>query len=243
MSAFALVVSAHPDDAELACGGTIRALTNQGHNVVLVDCTRGELGTRGTPELRAQEAQRAADLLGVHHRECLNMTDGAIAHTQENILTIVSAIRAWRPHIVLIPPPVERHPDHVAVHRLCTAATFTAGLAKVVTYRDGVAQQPHRPKRTLCFQQQYDFPRLPDVYVDISSTFEAKMESIRAYTSQFHAPDTYTSDEPETFISRPAFLMELEARARYYGSRIGTDYAEGFLAVEPLAVASLADLL
>lgn len=243
MSAYALVISAHPDDAELACGGTIRSLTHQGHTVVLVDCTRGELGTRGTPELRAEEAQRAADILGVRHRECLNMTDGAIAHTQDNILAIVSAIRTWRPHIVLIPPPVERHPDHVAVHNLCIAATFTAGLAKVITHRNGIEQQPYRPKRTLCFQQQYDFPRLPDVYVDISSTFEAKMESIRSFTSQFHAPEAYSSNEPETFISRPAFLMELEARARYYGSRIGTDYAEGFLAVEPLAVASLTELL
>lgn len=243
MSTFALVISAHPDDAELACGGTIRALTNQGHDVVLLDCTRGELGTRGTPELREQEAQRAADILGVRHRECLSMPDGAIEHTQENIRAIVTSIRTWRPHIVLIPPPVERHPDHVAVHKLCVAATFTAGLTKVVTHRDGVEQQPYRPKRTLCFQQQYDFPRLPDLYVDISATFAAKMDSIRAYTSQFHAPGEYTSDEPETFISRPAFLMELEARARYYGSRIGTDYAEGFLAVEPIAVASLADLL
>lgn len=243
MNSFALVVSAHPDDAELACGGTIRSLTEQGHAVVLVDCTRGELGTRGTPELRRDEALRAAAILGVQHRECLAMPDGNIAHTQENILAIVSAIRTWRPHIVLIPPPVERHPDHEAVHRLCKAATFLAGLPKVLTYRDGVEQLPHRPARTLCFQQQFDFPRHPDVYVDISSAFEAKMESIRAYSSQFHAPDSYTSDEPETFISRPSFLMELEARARYYGSRIGTDYAEGFLAIEPIAVASLTDLL
>ncbi len=243
MNTFALVVSAHPDDAELACGGTIRSLTEQGHDVVLADCTRGELGTRGTPEIRAQEAQRAAEVLGVRHRECLHMTDGAIAHTQENILAVVSAIRTWRPHVVLIPPPVERHPDHEAVHRLCKAATFLAGLAKVLTYSNGREQSTHRPRRTLCFQQQFDFPRHPDVYVDISSTFAAKMESIRAYSSQFHAPDSYTSDEPETFISRPAFLMELEARARYYGSRIGTDYAEGFLAIEPIAVGSLTDLL
>ena len=243
MSAYALVISAHPDDAELACGGTIRNLTNEGLGVVFLDCTRGELGTRGTPERRAQEAQRAGEILGVQHRECLGMPDGAIEYTQENIRAVATVIRAWRPHIVLIPPPVERHPDHVAVHRLCTAATFVAGLSKVTTYRDGVEQQPHRPQRTLCFQQQYDFPRLPDLYVDISSTIQAKMDSIRAYTSQFHAPGDYTSDEPETFISRPAFLLELEARARYYGSRIGTEFAEGFLAVEPLGVGSLSALL
>lgn len=243
MSAFALVISAHPDDAELACGGTIRSLTNQGHEVVFIDCTRGELGTRGTPELRKQEAKRAADILGVRHRECLAMPDGAIEHTQENILAIVAAIRAWRPQMILIPPPVERHPDHVAVHKLCIAASFIAGLTKVITERDGVVQTPHRPKRTLCFQQQYDFPRHPDIYVDISSTFTAKMDSIRAYTSQFHAPEEYSTDEPQTFISRPAFLIELEARARYYGSRIGTEYAEGFLAIEPIAVTSLTDLM
>ena len=238
-----LVLSAHPDDAELACSGTIRRLTLDGHNVVFVECTRGELGTRGTAELRLREAADAAAILGVTVRECLDMPDGAIMHTDENIMRVVSAIRAHRPHLMLIPPPFERHPDHEAVHRLARAAAFKAGLAKVVTVRNGIEQQPHRPHRMLCFMQQYDFPRNPDLYVDITDTFDAKMASIKAFSSQFYLPDLYESDEPTTFLSRPEFLHEIEARALYFGSRIGTRYAEAFLAVEPLAVASLDVLL
>jgi len=243
MSIDVLVLSAHPDDAELACSGTIRKLTKEGRTVAFVDATRGELGTRGTPELREKEAAAASAILGVHIRECLEMTDGAIMHTDENIRRVAGAIRAHRPSLMLIPPPVERHPDHEAVHRLARAAAFVAGLAKVETTRDGIVQEPHRPKRLLCFQQQYDFPRLPDLYVDISETFEDKMRSIRAFSSQFHLPELYASDEPSTFISRPEFLEEIEARSRFYGSRIGVAHAEAFLAVEPLGISSLSVLL
>lgn len=243
MSMTVLVLSAHPDDAELACAGTVRKLANEGHHVVFVECTRGELGTRGTPELREREAQQAAEILGVSERECLEMPDGAIMHTDENILRVVSAIRAYRPHLMLIPPPFERHPDHEAVHRLARAAAFKSGLAKVITSRGGTEQQPWRPHRMLCFMQQYDFPKQhPDLYVDVTDVFDAKMASIRAFSSQFFLPDLYESDEPHTFISRPEFLQEIEARAMYFGSRIGARYAEGFMAVEPLAVDSLSAL-
>lgn len=238
-----MVLSAHPDDAELACSGTIKNLTNEGKTVVFVECTRGELGTRGTPELREREAAEAATILGVHERECLEMPDGHIAHTDENIRRVIRSIRRWRPRLMLIPPPVERHPDHEAVHKLARPAAFLAGLTKIETTWEGIAQEPHRPHRMLCFQQQYDFPRDPDIYVDITATFEDKMRSIRAFSSQFYLPDLYTADEPMTFISRPGFLDEIEARARYYGSRIGTEYAEAFLAVEPLSVSSLSVLL
>ena len=238
-----MVLSAHPDDVELACSGTVRNLTSEGHTVSLVECTRGELGTRGTPELRLLEAERAASILGVATRECLEMPDGSIMHTDDNIMRVVESIRAHRPHLLLIPPPFERHPDHEAVHRLARAAAFKAGLAKVSTFRDGVEQQPHRPHRMLCFMQQYDFPRNPDIYVDITASFQAKMDSIKAFSSQFYLPDLYESDEPSTFLTRPEFLHEIEARAMYFGSRIGTKYAEAFLAVEPLAVSSLSSLL
>ncbi len=243
MSADVMVLSAHPDDAELACSGTVKILSNEGKRVVFVDCTRGELGTRGTPELREREAAAAGEILGVHHRENLDMPDGRVAHTHENILLVVRSIRRWRPSLLLIPPPFERHPDHEAVHRLARAAAFLSGLTKVETTWEGATQTPHRPSRMLCFQQQYDFPEPPDVYVDISATFEDKMRSITAFSSQFYLPDLYTADEPMTFISRPGFLDEIEARARYYGSRIGVEYAEAFLAVEPLAVPSLSVLL
>lgn len=243
MSADVMVLSAHPDDAELSCGGTVKNLTSEGKCVVFVECTRGELGTRGTPELREQEAANAAKILGVVDRECLSLPDGHIMHTNENIHAVVRAIRTWRPTLLLIPPSVERHPDHEAVHRLARSAAFLSGLAKIETTRDGISQEPHRPHRILCFQQQYDFPRSPDLYVDISATFHSKMASIRAFTSQFHVPEEYSTTEEETFLSRPEFLQEIEARALYFGSRIGVRYAEAFLAIEPLGVPSLSVLL
>ncbi|MCX6140951.1 MAG: bacillithiol biosynthesis deacetylase BshB1 [Candidatus Kapabacteria bacterium] len=243
MNADVMVLSAHPDDAELSCGGTVMNLTSEGKHVVFVECTRGELGTRGTPELREQEAAAAAKILGVTDRECLGLPDGHIMHSNENILAVVKAIRTWRPNVLLIPPSIERHPDHEAVHRLARSAAFLAGLTKIETSNNGVQQEPHRPRRMLCFQQQYDFPRSPDLYVDISETFQSKMSSIRAFTSQFHVPQEYTSTEAETFLSRPEFLQEIEARAMYFGSRIGVRYAEAFLAIEPLGVSSLSALL
>lgn len=243
MSCEALVLVAHPDDAELTCGGAIKKLTNAGHRVVFVECTRGELGTRGTPELRELEAADAAQILGVHDRDYLGMPDGAIEHTQENILKVVSAIRAHRPRLLLTPPPIERHPDHEAVYKLARAACFLAGLHKIITERDGVQQTPYRPSKMLCFMQQYDLPRSPDVYVDVSDTFADKMKAIRAFKSQFHQPDAEASGDPQTFLSRPEFLEEVEARAIYFGSRIGVRYAEAFMGVEPIGLASLADVL
>lgn len=243
MNADVMVLSAHPDDAELSCGGTVKNLTNEGKHVVFVECTRGELGTRGTPELREQEAAAAAKILGVTDRECLGLPDGHIMHTNENILAVVKAIRTWRPNLLLIPPSIERHPDHEAVHRLARSAAFLAGLTKIETSNNGVQQEPHRPRRMLCFQQQYDFPRSPDLYVDISDSFQSKMASIKAFTSQFYVPEQYVSNEANTFLTRPEFLQELEARAMYFGSRIGVRYAEAFLAIEPIGVSSLSVLL
>jgi bacillithiol biosynthesis deacetylase BshB1 len=243
MSKTILVVCAHPDDVELSCAGTVRILTNDGHRVVFIECTRAELSTRGTPQLRAVEAEAAAQILGVHDRECLGFPDGAIENTLERAMPLVGAIRHWRPDMMLIPPPVERHPDHEAVHAISRRAAFLAGLARIETSREGTPQSPWRPARMLCYQQQYDFPRHADVYVDITDVFHEKMASIRAFASQFHVPDAYASEEPQTFISRPGFIEEIEARARYFGGRIGTQYAEAFFAVEPLAVRSLADLL
>jgi N-acetylglucosamine malate deacetylase 1 len=238
-----LVLSAHPDDAELCCSGTVKKLTNAGKRVVFVDATRGELGTRGTPELRAQEAAEAAKILGVDVRENLEMPDGNVMHTQENILKVVGAIRAHRPRILVTTPPFERHPDHEAVHKLARAASFLAGLHKIETERDGKVQEPHRPARTLSFMQQFDLPRPPDLYVDITETYDDRVRSIKAFASQFHVPGEYAGSEPETLISRPAFLDELEARARHFGTRIGVKYAEAFFSIEPVGLKSLADLL
>ena len=243
MSCDILVLSAHPDDAELTCGGTVRNATRAGKTVVFVECTRGELGTRGTPEIRAREAEKAAKILGVTVRENLGMPDSAVAQTQENILKVVSAIRAHKPLIILTTPVIERHPDHEAVHRLVRAATFMAGLSNVKTERDGVAQEPHRPKRTLSFMQWFDLPGGPDIYVDVTESYKDRTNAILAFESQFHRPGAEASSEPQTMLSRPEFLEELDARAIHFGSRIGLRYAEGFKAVEPLGVASITELI
>ncbi len=243
MKADVLVVCAHPDDVELSCGGTVKKLTNEGCIVVFVECTRAELGTRGTPEIREAEAAKAAAILGVHAREQLGIPDGGVENTLENAHKLVAAIRAWKPTLMLIPSEVERHPDHEAVHALSRRAAFLAGLAKISTTRDGLEQEPHRPKRMLCYQQFYDFPGGPDLYVDVTDTFADKMSAIRAYASQFHVPGAYASNEPETLLSNPEFLLNIEARERYYGSRIGVSYAEGFATVEPIGLDSLSVLL
>lgn len=243
MSFDVLVISAHPDDAELACSGTVKKLTNEGKSVAFADCTLGEAGTRGSADLRRAEAEASRKILGVSERVFLGMTDGSIAHTQENVLKVVGAIRHFQPGLIIIPPAFERHPDHETVHRIARAASFTAGLRKVSTTFNGTEQRPHRPHRTICYQLFYDFPRLPDFYVDVSDTFDFKMRSIRAFASQFHSPGDYHSNEPETFISDSSFLEGIEARARYFGTRIGTRYAEAFLSVDPLSLPSLSRLL
>lgn len=238
-----LVLSAHPDDAELCAGGTIRKLTAAGISVVLVDCTKGELGTRGTPERRAQEADQAGRILGVDERIILSMPDGSVADTDKNRLEVVRMYREFRPTIVLTSPPVERHPDHEAVHRLARAACFLSGLHHIRTEYRGKEQQPHRPLRTFCYQHQTDFPQKADLYVDITQTWDDKVAAILAFASQFHVPDSYTSNEPSTILSNPEFLLQVEGRARYFGSLIGTVYAESFLSVEPLGVDSLSAFL
>ncbi len=237
-----LVLSAHPDDAELSAGGTIKKLTNEGLQVVLVDCSAGELGTRGTPQLRQQEAEQAAHILGVTDRRCLHMPDGNITHIPEYVARVVDVIREFQPKLLVTTPPFERHPDHEAVHKLARAAAFLAGLPRFETATDE-QHVVHRPSRIMCYQQQYDFQKPPDVYVDISNTWQDKLDAILAYSSQFHVPERYVSNEPETFLSRPDFLAELEAKCRFWGSRIGVAYAEAFMTIEPLGVRSLSAFL
>jgi bacillithiol biosynthesis deacetylase BshB1 len=237
-----LAIGAHPDDVELSVGGILAQLVGEGFRVGILDCTRGEQGTRGTGELRMQEAHRAQEILGVHQRMTLSLPDSMIAPTEDAVLQIIQSFRAYRPRIVLFPPAFERHPDHEAVHRIVRTAYFKSGMARVRTFApDGTEQQPFRPERMLCYIQAYHHE--PDVLVDISATFEKKMAAICAYASQVYVPDRYQSDEPETVLSRPEFLESIEARARYWGSLIGVRYAEGLVTLEPLGIASLGRLL
>lgn len=232
-----LVVAAHPDDAELGCAGTILKHISLGLRVGIVDLTRGELGTRGTPELRDQEAQQAAAILGVSFRKNLGLRDGFFANREEDQLAVVRAIRQYQPDIVLTNAEQDRHPDHGKGADLVSSACFLAGLEKISTYENGIAQQPWRPKSIYHFVQSQFFKA--DIVVDISGLWGKKLEAIMAFKSQFHNPK---SEEPETFISKPGFLKLVEAHAIEFGHAIGATHGEGFTVRHQLGVKNLFDL-
>lgn len=234
-----LVLAAHPDDAEIACGGTIARHVALGHQVGIVDLTRGELGTRGTPELREQEAARAADILKVSVRDNLGLRDGFFQNDPEHQLAVARAVRKYKPDIVIANAVYDRHIDHGKGASLAYDACFLAGLAKVETFDEaGKRQAPWRPGAVYHSIQSLFIE--PDFIVDISEQFEQKMEAVRAFTSQFYDPD---SKEPETYISSPSFLRMLEARAVEFGHAIGVRYGEGFTVRRYPGVRSLFDLL
>lgn len=238
MSDTILAIGAHPDDIELSCGGTVASLVRNGHRVVLVDLTQGELGTRGSKELRAREAEEAAEILGVSDRENLNIPDGNVEISQENIRKVISVIRRFTPSTLIIPHSEERHPDHVRAHRLCKEAWFYSGLKNIRTKRKGKDQSPHRPDVCFEFQQWYQF--VPSFIVDTTATHDVKMKAIRAFGSQFHDPK---SREPETKLSHPSFLEMIEVSSRYWGARIGVTHGEPFFSIAHIGVSSLTDII
>lgn len=231
-----LVIAVHPDDAELGCGGTILRHVGMGRKVGVVDLTRGELGTRGTPETRDAEARRAAELLGLSVRENLGMRDGFFRNDEAHQLQVIQSIRKYRPDIIITNALYDRHPDHGRAGDLVNDAVFLAGLRKIETYESGHLQPPHRPR--LLLQLIQDHYIKPDIVVDVSDQWEGKTRAIKAFLSQFHN-DVYKKDEPETYISKPDFLEYIEARAREYGKYIGVKYAEGFTCRRLLGVDDL----
>lgn len=232
-----LVLASHPDDAELGCGGTIAKHTALGHKVGIVDLTRGELGTRGTPESRKKEAADSAKILGLTVRENLGLPDGFFRNEQEHRLEVVKAIRRHQPDIVLANAVYDRHPDHGRGADLAFEACFIAGLAKVVTEENGQPQDLWRPKALYHYiQSQYI---APDFVVDISAQWTTKMSAVMAYKTQFHNP---ASQEPETYISKPGFLKLLHARATEFGQAIDAEYGEGFTVRRVVGVNSLFDI-
>ena len=234
-----LALAAHPDDVELSIGGTMCRLHDQGYRTGIVDFTRGELGTRGTPEGRLEEATAAAAVLGVSFRRNLGLPDGEIRSTKDAQVRIVRAVRAARPGIVLINAPDDRHPDHGDAARLATDALFASGLARLeTTGDDGRPQQPWRPSHVLHYMNTLEFE--PTFVVDVSAVWERRLEALRAFKSQFDAAD----DGPQTFISTPAFLEFVEARARSFGYRIGATYGEPLLYRHgPIGIADLVQTL
>lgn len=234
-----LVLAAHPDDAEISCGGTIAKHVAMGLKVGIVDFTRGELGTRGTPEIRAEEAKEGARILGVIVRENLGLKDGFFQNDPENQMPVIRAIRKFQPEIVLANAVFDRHIDHGKGASLGYDASFLSGLVRIETVDENERkQQAWRPKAVYHYIQSNFIE--PHFIVDTTDFHETKMNAVRAFKTQFHDPN---SKEPETYISSPAFLRMLDARATEYGHAIGTRYGEGFTVRRYPGIKNLFDLV
>ena len=220
---------AHPDDIELTAGGTAAKLVKDGLRIGLVDLTRGEMGTRGTPQTRKREAQNAARALGATFREQLDFGDGNLQTGRDQELQIIEILRLRRPRLVIAPYPDDRHPDHTRAGRVVTDAWFYAGLRALET-----GLPAHRPQAVMYYLQNYMVP--PSFVVDVTATWKTKMRSVAAYRSQFHDPK---SKEPKTFISDPKFLEMIEARGKHFGALIGAAYGEAFVTKQPPRVDDL----
>lgn len=218
-----LAFGAHPDDTELSCSGTLRSLVVNGYRTGVVDLTRGEMGTRGTPEGRLEEAKKSAEILGLAVRENLGLPDTELDNTPENRIPIIRAIRYYKPDICLVTAPDDRHPDHRNASRLLIDAMFYSGLRKIETIGpDDKKQEPWRPYHILHYMQNYSFN--PSFIYDISDTIEIKEKAILAFESQFMAKSGV-----KTYISSKEFFESLRGRARYYGHLIGVEFGEPFL--------------
>lgn len=233
-----LAFGAHPDDVELSCGATIAKEISLGKKVGIVDLTRGELGTRGTAEIRDTEAADAAKILGVDIRENLRFKDGFFVNDESHQLEVIKMIRKYRPDIVLCNAVDDRHIDHGKGSKLVSDACFLSGLIKIETSLDGKQQKAWRPKQVYHYIQWKNL--VPDFVVDVTGFMDIKVASLMAYKSQFYDPD---STEPVTPIATKNFKDSILYRAADLGRLINTEYAEGFTAERYVAVNSLADLI
>ncbi|WP_407428255.1 bacillithiol biosynthesis deacetylase BshB1 [Arcticibacter sp.] len=233
-----LVFAVHPDDAELGCSGTILKHKAAGRKVGVIDLTRGELGSRGSAEIRDREAADAAAILGLDVRENLAMRDGFFKNDEAHLLQVIRKIRQYQPQIVIGNAFTDRHPDHGRASKLINDAVFLSGLVKIATEMNGVPQQQWRPDLLLHFIQ--DTYIKPDILIDVTEFWEKKMDSVHAYKTQFYSPDY--DEENQTYISNPDFVKAVEARGRDFGKNIGVRYAEGFTSSKLLGVESLFDL-
>ena len=220
-----MAIAAHPDDAELSCSGTLALHKKLGKKIGIIDLTQGELGSRGTIETRKKEALASAEILQLDCRENLHMKDGFFQNDEIHQRILIQAIRKYQPDIVLANAPSDRHPDHGRASQLIKDACFLSGLIKIETDLDGKKQDAWRPKKIFNYiQDQY---LEPDFIIDISSTFNLKMDSIQAFETQFYTDDV---NGPRTYISSEEFLKTVEYRCRLMGKKIGVQYGEGFLA-------------
>ena len=220
-----LAFGVHPDDVELGCAGVLLSEKKNGKNIGIIDLTQGELGTRGTAETRKLEAADAAKILQVDVRENLMMADGFFENNEINQRKIITVLRKYRPEIIFCNAPEDRHPDHGRSAKMVEVAAFLAGLSKIETFCNDQLQKPWRPKYVFNFIQ--DRYLKPDFVIDISDELEQKIESVKAYKTQFFNPDAQGG--PQTYISSPEFLDSVTARAAMFGKMIGVKYGEGFL--------------
>lgn len=233
-----LAFGAHPDDVELGCGATIAKEISLGKSVGIVDLTRGELGTRGTAEIRAKEAKKSAQLLGVSVRENLGFADGFFVNDREHQLKIIEMVRKYQPEIVLCNAIDDRHIDHGKGSKLVSDACYLSGLLKIQTRHEGEVQEKWRPKHVYHYIQWKNLT--PDFVVDVSGFIDKKIEAIQAYSSQFYDPK---SKEPETPITSKNFFDSVDYRARDLGRLIGVNHAEGFTVERLLGVKDLGGII
>ena len=234
-----LALGAHPDDVEMSCTGTLLAAMAVGKTVGIVDFTRGELGTRGTPATRAAEAAAANKILGIEVRENLGLPDGFFRNEREHQLPLIAAIRRYQPEVVLCNATEDRHPDHGRAAQLASDACFLAGLRMIETFGDdGLPQAAWRPRNVYHYIQDRQLP--PAFVVDITPHWAKKWKAIQAFKTQFFDPE---STEPQTYLSSQTFARFMEARAREFGHIIGVEFGEGFTVARPVGVREVGDLL
>lgn len=224
-----LAFGAHPDDVELMCGATVISSVQKGHRVGVISLTAGELGTRGNALQRAREFDESARIMGIAMHKALDIPDGDIELNYENRIKVIREIRTYRPKIVFAPYWETRHPDHAHCSHLVREAVFYAGLGNIDT-----AQRKFRPSKVIYYSELFDFH--PSFIVDVSHTFEGKMEAIKAYKSQVFNPDAKSDEKERTLISSPEFMEMIIARGKFYGAKIGAKYGEPFFIREPLKV-------
>ncbi len=233
-----LAFGAHPDDVELGAGATIAKAVKEGNTVAVIDLTQGELGTRGSVEIRQQESAAANKILGISYRENLDLPDGFFKNDRESQLKVIKAIRKYQPKIVLCNAIDDRHIDHGKGSKLVSDSCFLSGLKKIETEDENGPQQQWRPQVVYHYIQWKNID--PDFVIDVSDTIEQKIESIKAYASQIYNPKT---KEPSTPISSKNFLDSVHYRAKDLGRLIGVEAAEGFTSERFVAVKSIDDLI
>ncbi len=232
-----LAIGAHPDDVEIAAAGTLMKHIALGKTVAILDLSAGELGSRGTPDRRAEEAKTASEMMGISDRVNLNLGDGFFSDSKENKLLIIEQIRQFQPDVILTTATSDRHPDHGKASKLTKEACFLSGLLKIETQVGGVLQEKWRPKAVYSYIQDYYHD--PTFVIDISDQIDKKIEVLKCFKSQFFDP---SSSEPKTPISGEDFFDFLKGRWAEYGRLIGVAHAEGFTAERAIGIEDITDL-